>query len=417
MIRIEIPKERRFQCVLYGVGFIFLCVPLFLHLIVIAGAPIPALLSSNYKLHGFTQEKPGSTARSPKSFFNREFQESVEQFAGNNLPLRSLLIRTNNQFYYSILNKCYTYNSSIIAGKEGQLYEYGYISGYNTNRDPGSFRMEDIESSVRKIKQLQDFFRARGQFFFYLITPSKAECYPQFIPERFHCDMSAESIKYKRFVEELDKRGILYVDAFRLTIENRGTYGIPLFPEKGTHWNQLAAAVATREIVELIRKAGGYEVDDFKFGYTVSQEPEGDDADLLNVANLLFRYRYPTARVSIEPNMAGAHLEMASVGGSFLGLPNYFLLKNHFIDTIDYFNYFDNMAFHLLAKRNSIVNLADCPDKRALYAPLLQADIVLLEENVDNVASKNVDKLHAFIFDDGNPAGHARKALKQAAHE
>ena len=69
-----------------------------------------------------------------------------------------------------------------------------------------------------------------------------------------------------RFVEELDKSGILYLDASRLSLENRDAYGIPLFPEKGTHWNQLAAALATREIVELIRKTGHYEVDDFEFG-------------------------------------------------------------------------------------------------------------------------------------------------------
>jgi hypothetical protein len=391
------------------VGFIFLCFPLFLHLVVMPLAGIPAFLSSSYKIQGFTQQKRMSGYLSLKSFFNREFQESVAYFAGNNLPLRSLLIRTNNQFYYSMLNKCYMYNSAIVAGKEGQLYEYGYILCYNANRDAGSFRMEDIERSVRKIKQLQDFFRARGQIFFYFITPSKAECYPEFIPERFNCDISAESVKYHRFVEELDKRGILYLDASRLTIEKRDTYGMPLFPKKGTHWNQLAAALATREIVELIRKTGDYEVDDFKFGYTVSQEPEGTDADLLSVANLLFRYRYPTARVSVEPNTAGARLKMASVGGSFLDLPHTFLLENHFIDTLDYFNYFDNLAFHQVKCERSVKNPADCPDKRALYAPLLQADIVLLEENVISVASGNVDKLHAIIFGDGGLAGQVSR--------
>jgi len=408
MIRIGIPKERRFQCIIYGAGFILLCFPLFLHLIIMSMASIPAFLSSNYKLQGYTQQKQMSWDFSLKSFFNRQVQENVEHFAGNNLPLRSLLIRTNNQFYYSMLNKCYMYDSAIIAGKEGQLYEYAYILGYNANRDAGSCRMEDIERSVRKIKQLQDFFRARGQIFFYFITPSKAECYPEFIPERFNCDISAEPVKYHRFVEELDRRGVLYLDAFRLTMENRDTYGVPLFPEKGTHWSQLAAALATREIIELIRKTAGYEVDDFKFGYTVSQTPEVSDADLLHIANLLFRYRYPTARVSIEPNTAGAHLKMTSVGGSFLELPHKFLLENHFIDTIDCFNGFDRPAFHMVKGEISVKNPADCPDKRAFYAPLLQADIVLLEENVISVASGNVDKLHAFIFGQGGLADHGQ---------
>jgi hypothetical protein len=82
------------------------------------------------------------------------------------------------------------YKSNIVVGKKGRIYEYGYIMGYNANRDAGLFRMEDIERSVRKIKELRDFFRARGQFFFYLITPSKAECYPEFIPNRFSCNLN-----------------------------------------------------------------------------------------------------------------------------------------------------------------------------------------------------------------------------------
>ncbi len=408
MIRIGIPKERRFQCIAYAVGFIFLCLPLFLHLIVIPMAGIPAFLSSSYKLMGFTQQKPMSMNLSLKSFFNREFQESVEHFAGNDLPLRSLLIRTNNQFYYSIFNKCYMYKSNIVVGKKGRLYEYGYIMGYNANRDAGLFRMEDIERSVRKIKKLQDFFQARGQFFFYLITPSKAECYPEFIPNRFSCNISAEPFWRNRFVEELDKSGILYLDASRLSLENRDAYGIPLFPEKGTHWNELAAALATREIVELIRKTGHYEVDDFEFGCTVSQKPEGFDADLLSLANLLFTYRYPTPMVSIKPNTTGVRLKMASVGGSFLDLPHRFLQQNHFIHVIDYFFYFDSVAFHEVKGEISARNPADYRDKRALYAPLLLADIVLLEGNVASVSLGNLNKLYDYIFNDRRAAGHAQ---------
>ena len=169
MIRIGIPKERRFQCIAYAVGFIFLCLPLFLHLIVIPMAGIPAFLSSSYKLMGFTQQKPMSMNLSLKSFFNREFQESVEHFAGNDLPLRSLLIRTNNQFYYSIFNKCYMYKSNIVVGKKGRLYEYGYIMGYNANRDAGLFRMEDIERSVRKIKSSRISSRRAASSFFILL--------------------------------------------------------------------------------------------------------------------------------------------------------------------------------------------------------------------------------------------------------
>ena len=39
-----------------------------------------------------------------------------------------------------------------------------------------------------------------NQIFSYFITPSKAECYPEFIPQRFNCDISAEPVKYHCFV-------------------------------------------------------------------------------------------------------------------------------------------------------------------------------------------------------------------------
>ena len=74
-------------------------------------------------------------------------------------------------------------------------------------------------------------------------------------------------------------------------------------------------------------------------------------------------------------------------------------------DSIDRFCYFEDVAYH---QRNQTINPAECPVKRALYAPLLRADIVLLEENVSTIATKNVDKLHAFIFGDGGLAAHAQ---------
>jgi hypothetical protein len=149
-------------------------------------------------------------------------------------------------------------------------------------------------------------------------------------------------------------------------------------------------------------------VDDFEFGCAVSQKPEGSDADLLGLANLLFPYRYPTAMVSIKPNKTDLRLKMASVGGSFLDLPHRFLQQNHFIDVIDYFFYFDSVAFHEVKGEISARNPADYHDKRALYAPLLLADIVLLEGNVASVSLGNLNKLYDYIFNDRRAAGHAQ---------
>ncbi len=398
----SILKGRKFQYVIYCLAFSCLYCPLIAHFVVKLGAKIPDVLSSEYKLAGFTSTCVKRNELSLHSFLDRSFQQNVESFASNAMPFRSLLIRFNNQIYFSIFNKSYMYNQNIIVGKRGCLYERGYIDSYNQQRNHNSVDVKHIENSAREVKSLQDFFEGRDQAFLYLITPSKAEYCPEFIPGRFHCSETSIPTQYNQFVEALDKYKVLYVDGLNLVIQNKYAYGLPLFPEKGTHWSQLGAALATCRIIECIKEKGRLQIDDFRYKFKVADMPEGTDRDLLNLANLLLDYRYPVAKVTVEPNRAYKHLRMASVGGSFCWYPLTFLVNNDYVESIDHFGYFDRTAEHLVKDHCDVKNPADYPDKHALYDPIFKAEIVLLEENVSSIASGNIDKLYDFIFSQGS---------------
>lgn len=394
----SIVKGRKFQYVIYSLAFCCLYCPLIAHFIVKLGAKIPDVLSSQYRLAGFTSACVKRNELSSHSFWDRSFQQNVEYFASNAMPFRSLLIRCNNQIYFSIFSKSYMFNQSIIIGKSGCLYERGFIDSYNRQRDHNSPNVKHIEDSARKVKSLQDFFEGRGQTFLYFITPSKAEYCPEFIPGRFRCGDVSISTEYKQFVQAIEKHNVLYIDGSNLVMQNKYTYDFPLFPEKGMHWGQLGAALATRRVIERIKEKGRFQIDDFRYQFKVSDMPEGSDRDLLNLANLLFDYRYPVAEVTVEPNRADKHLRIASVGGSFCWYPTTFLVDNDYVESVDHFGYFDGTALHLMKHHMDVINPADYPDKRVLYDPLFKAEIVLLEENLSNIASENIDKLYDFIF-------------------
>jgi alginate O-acetyltransferase complex protein AlgJ len=398
----SILRGRMFQCVIYCLAFSCLCCPLIAHFLVKFGVQIPGIISSDYRLRGFTSNCINQHRLSFDNISDRSFQQNVECYANNSMPFRSLLIRFNNQLYYSILNKSYMYNQSIIIGKNGCLYERGYIDRYKLQRNNQSVDVKRIEDSAIKIKKLQDFFESRGQVFLYIITPSKAEYCPEFIPDRFQCNEVSIPSKYNQFVEALDKHKAFYVDGFNLVMQNKYTYDLPLFPEKGTHWNQLGAALATGRIIECIKERGGFLIDDFKYQFKVSDMPRDIDRDLLDLANLLLDYRYPVAEVTVEPNRAEKHLRMAVIAGSFIVYALNFLLINDYVESIDYFNYFDTAVFHQIKHHMDVKNPADYPDKRVLYDPLFKAEIVLLEENISSIGSGNLNKLYDFIFSQGS---------------
>ena len=90
------------------------------------------------------------------------YQRHVSQVIGRLSPVYRPAIRWKNQIYYSWFGMSGT--PMIIMGKEKQLYQKEYIEDY-CSRDLTTF-VPKAEAWVKKVKEAQDFFEARGTTFF-----------------------------------------------------------------------------------------------------------------------------------------------------------------------------------------------------------------------------------------------------------
>jgi hypothetical protein len=343
-----------------------------------AGDYAPRLvLKLGRQLAGVTVDAP-PTGLSLKSFADGRLQQSAADAIVNANPLRPPLIRIANQIRYKLFG---AYGApGVVAGERGHLIEQGYIDEY-CRRD-----LAALENSARdwipKLKELQDFYEARGHIFLYVITPSKMAHLPEVFLPRVHCasparDRAQYLSTYDRMLREA---GVRVVDLASLTHGLKSRYPLDLFPEGGVHWNMLGVAHAADAILAAI-DARAVIAPLLTWRYAVSRRPVGSDRELVDLINVLFpRARYPTARVTFDPvNCADfpvSRMSAAIIGGSFIHSLAQTLITNGCLGGLQSYNYL---------YRGRRGGPAYAIDKERLgpedIRPLRDADIVILEEN------------------------------------
>lgn len=335
--------------------------------------------------------KPGPTPVSFEAFFAGETQKAFSTNLGRSLPIFPISVRAKNQFLYSLFDVSGAPN--ILIGKNQQLYERFYIDEF-CKRD-GVADSAAIDHWAKSIRESQDAVDGLGKSFVYLITPSKAAQYPQYLPQGLFCPALAKgtSDKLRPFRGALDALDIRYVDAPKLLAAGQGRYPIDLFPRGGTHWNLLAASLATQEMTRALSASlQGSAIGQFSFDWKEAGEAEGTDRDLLDLLNLASPdARYPVARIARRGALSGASCEraprIAAMGGSFLREIIAVLAQAPCPPEIDHWFYMrtENDAYELVRYHTGAgdVSIGESLPSGALdlRASLDRADIVLLEEN------------------------------------
>ena len=127
------------------------------------------------------EEPPPKAQWSATGWLDGSFQEQYSKRRDSRLGLRDYLVKTYNQLHYSIFHRVVsTVSTSVIIGKENWLYEEVYVKKLNTaSKDDGSL----ITKRVQRLRILQDQLEKLGIAFVFVIAPSKAEVYPEYIPE------------------------------------------------------------------------------------------------------------------------------------------------------------------------------------------------------------------------------------------
>ena len=161
----------------------------------------------------------------------------------------------------------------VIIGKNGCLYENGYINEY-FGYAPKYVEVTDRELIYRvgTLKYIQEELAKRGIAFCVVITPSKASAMPDYIPD-WYMDENRPLVSdyvrpYERFLKFLEEEGVNHIDSTSL-YKSLGLTNT--FPKTGIHWNKFASYETCVAIINEYEWQTGKEVkhlaaDEVRFG-------------------------------------------------------------------------------------------------------------------------------------------------------
>lgn len=348
------------------------------------------------KLTGVTRPPPLNWSLS--SLVDGSLQKAITSRVTEALPIRPLLVRMNNELRFEMFGELTA--PGVVRGTGGQLIEELYLTEYcSRTEDLAEIRARAI---IPNLKIIQDYYRSRGAVFVYLISPSKVA----HMPEHFLTGVSCPSTAAARmqFVPQyaglLKQAGIDVLDLATFIHGLKGKYEIDLFPQGGSHWNDIGGARAATLIAEEInRQAGKILAPPFTFTYTISGATSSVDRELAELLNVFFPpLAYLTPKVKFQPSVSCADypsrtLDVAVVGSSFTHLPAEILMRDNCLAGLNTYFYLTLGRFGGEPYQKLQKDLTDSDLSR-----LRNAQIMILEENESFVGQAGyVEKLRNLL--------------------
>jgi hypothetical protein len=320
-------SEAHWEWVWLSLIGLFLCLPL--PLTIYARRPVPPawmawLQERNIDLGGMQLARPAVVSSLPNVLngsYQREFASGFDrEFIPRGVFIRLICELDFQLFRTTPLKK----STHVIVGNEGWLYERVYVWEYHHERAP----QNRIAGLVKRIGNFYQHCQNRGIGMSFVLAPSKAAVFPEYIPPAWRKTYDERPRGYDFLMESLRPSGIPYVDGHALMMEAKDTSPAPIFPKGGTHWSGYGAWITNAALVETLRKQGkalsplryeNIQVLDVPLGWNAV--PKTLDADLFNLLNLIIPWHYPIAWPIIKrvPTNEDAKLTLAMVGGSFTG--------------------------------------------------------------------------------------------------
>ena len=242
---------------------------------------------SRLGLHGMwaPQEPPPFKL---KKALDGSFQKKAELWFLRDNGLWEYLVRASNELTYRVFGQLSgNYGSTLLVGKEEQLYQPMYLKSFN-KVDVPSF--ESIEQRVIDLKELQDLLQQRGIATTLFISSNSLYMYPELIPSAYS-DPGRTDRKnsYEIFRPLLDKHNVKYVDGHEVLSELKADYPFRFFQSTASHWNDVAACIVTDRLLKNIGPIKGHSYEGLNCQPVVTEPlPRQPDLDLLEIANVLY---------------------------------------------------------------------------------------------------------------------------------
>ncbi len=218
-----------------------------------------------------------------KTYKSGKFQTEYNKYFEENIGFKEVLIRLYNSYSFLAYNQSNV--SDVIVGKNGYFFNPRYIDAITGKNFIGS---EEIETKVRRIKELQIALANQNKTLVVVFAPGKASYYKEYIPE--HLLKDTKENNYAQFVKYFKENGVNFIDmkAHFLSIKEKSPY--PLFTKYGTHWTLYGANLTSDSIHKFVESKSDIKFINKKYkSFEKLKYKQGSDYDLEDLMNLSFQ--------------------------------------------------------------------------------------------------------------------------------
>ena len=310
------------------------------------------------------------------TFQSSHFQRSLEQYARNHYGYRPNTIRLYNQYLWDCYHK--TYNSSMISfGKEGWLYEPWFVEDYyhggTYNQKKDSLTLaKTLDEEAFRLYQLQHILEDYGTTLLVCLAPGKDLIYPEYLPDDTVTTRPKTLSARDHYDQKFRALNLNHINMEQWFLQMKDTARFDLFPQKGTHWSNLAALYAADSLFRYIENQKGCRLNRLVIGTPHPGKPRKPDYDLeelLNLVRPLKKRPLQYADVHVEPTPQAVKPKMIVIGDSFYwNFCQQIPMDSLFCDA-PYWYYNSTVYFDSLHKSTQELDLAE---------ELLTADIVMI---------------------------------------
>ena len=341
------------------------------------------------------------------------FQKDFEAWFDENLGFRGYFIKIDNQIGYSVFHDASSKAvDRPVLGLKGMLYEEAYVQALNGSAIPAE---ADLAALAARLRRLEDAFAARDIPFVFVVSPSKAALYPEYVRPEFLLPKARRlPTTYERFVRELQREGVRYVDGHAILAREKARGAPLLYPPGGIHWSTYGAHFVVRAIwsefeKQLARPLVMLRCDSLSLdARPLPGGVEPDETDMERLLNAVkidhggWKYAHPTLVSDSTANTFRPRLLL--VGDSFGWQLTRILARQEMVATIDYYYYFKK---HWRITSPSPKPAAMPPRRVDWDKDVFSADAILLEVNeiqIDSTGCGFVDQALARLANDPGAA-------------
>jgi alginate O-acetyltransferase complex protein AlgJ len=202
-------------------------------------------------------------------------------YFADHFAFRSQLVRAQARFRVQVLGSSPT--PDVILGRAGWLFHGtdGAAEDFSGSRP---FTEIELEAWRDTLQHTQDWLQERGIDYVFAVAPDKHVVYPEFMPDRVNEGLARSRVE--QLLGHLRAHSTVRVADLRQPVLSARDAG-RLFHVTDTHWNDLGAFVAYRQVIEQLGNPGGPPATFDDFNRQQVMRPGLDLARMLGLKSVL----------------------------------------------------------------------------------------------------------------------------------